>query len=52
MASIRYDRSEVLMASVGYVRIGEITYINALSEDVRDRLISVLESMNLDIKYE
>lgn len=52
MASIRYDWSEVLMARLGYVRIGGTTYINALSEDVRDRLISVLESMNLDIKYE
>lgn len=40
------------MARIGYVRIGGTTYINALSEDVRDRLISVLESMNLDIKYE
>lgn len=40
------------MARLGYVRIGGTTYINALSEEVRDRLISVLESMNLDIKYE
>lgn len=40
------------MARIGYVRIGGTTYINALSEDVRDRLISDLESMNLDVKYE
>lgn len=40
------------MARIGYVRIGGTTYINALSEDVRDRLISVLEAMGLDIRYE
>lgn len=40
------------MASVGYVRIGGITYINANNEESRDHLIQILEDMGLDVKYE
>ena len=40
------------MASVGYVRIGGITYINANNEESRDHLIEILEDMGIDIKYE
>lgn len=40
------------MASVGYVRIGGITYINANNEESRDHLIQILEDMELDVKYE
>lgn len=40
------------MASVGYVRIGGITYINANNEESRDHLIQILGDMELDVNYE
>lgn len=40
------------MASVGYVRIGGTTYINANNEEARDNLIQILGDMELDVNYE